>query len=75
MKLKSDISISGFLEAVKLCRDEVSFDTEAGDHLNLKSALSEFVFIVAIGSDPEKFPGTITCSDEDLQRLKPYLEG
>ena len=75
MKLKSNADISAFMAAVQLCRRDVWFDTPAGDRLNLKSALSQFIFIAAAAERSILAEGTITCaSNQDMPKLLPYLE-
>ena len=74
MKLKKDLNIQAFMEAVHTCRYDIYLNTPEGDHLNLRSALSQFVFASAVapmlaGLDPE-----IVCHDKDLPILLPFLE-
>ena len=39
MKLKSSLDLERFFTAVRHCQGRVTFETEEGDSLNLKSAL------------------------------------
>lgn len=48
MKLLDDINLADFFRKVQTCRGEVLLVTSEGDRLNLKSALSQFVFAAAI---------------------------
>ncbi len=47
MKLKKDAHLPTFLQQVRLCAGEVWFVTPQGDKLNLKSVLSEYLFLSA----------------------------
>lgn len=52
MKLKAHMDFTMFLHQVRQCTGEVSFVTQDGDRLNLKSVLSEYLFLsAAIASD------------------------
>lgn len=74
MKIKAQADFVRFLKAVGECSSEILFQTEEGDCLNLKSALSQYVFAM-IFSKPELLnSGRICCSDEDLRRLNDFLE-
>lgn len=74
MTLKSKISYPAFIDCVRRCKNEVFFQTDAGDQLNLKSTLSTYIF-VTIAADPEIFcNGKIICKDTaDYEILKEYL--
>ena len=75
MKIKADADLSAFMAAVQDCLADVWFDTAAGDHLNLKSALSQFVFLVAAADAAVLQEGCVHCSQaSDLPLLLPYLE-
>lgn len=73
MKLYSDIDIVVFLNDVKKCKNEVFFETDEGDKLNLKSALSQYVFFVADNNFKIIEKGQLMFEDEDLGILKKYL--
>ncbi|MDE6168134.1 MAG: hypothetical protein K2G28_06715 [Acetatifactor sp.] len=71
MKLKSNVNVPDFLQAVQACAGEVYFITPEGDHLNLKSALSQFIFTAVIAGQLQKLDGCITAQnpqDEILLR-------
>lgn len=74
MILKSKINYPAFIDCVRLCKDEVFFQTDAGDQLNLKSTLSTYIFIT-ITADPKIFQnGKIICKNTtDYEILKEYL--
>lgn len=75
MKLKTGVNISHFLLAVQSCRGDVNFITPEGDNLNLKSALSQFVFAAVIAGQLETLQGEIQLQDaQDLPLLQGYLQ-
>ena len=76
MKLKTEATLVEFLQAAKQCRGEVLYKTTEGDVLNLKSQLSQYIFLAALASDKQTpLPnGEIVCDDEtDYQILLPFL--
>lgn len=75
MKLRKEISYVKFLQQVRQCNGEVLFKTLSGDRLNLKSALSEYIFIAAATSPNLIENGVIECLDKgDYALLSEYLE-
>ena len=48
-KLKKDTDLAKFLIAVKACKNDVFFDSNEGDILNLASTLSQYVFCSIAG--------------------------
>ncbi|MBD5549745.1 MAG: hypothetical protein HDQ96_01010 [Lachnospiraceae bacterium] len=71
MKLKPDINVPDFLQAVQSCVGEVFFITSEGDHLNMKSTLSQFIFTAVIAGRLQNLDGRITVrnpQDESLLR-------
>lgn len=74
MKLNPNINIPAFLQVVQTCKGNVCFATQEGDILNLKSALSQFMFTTVIASKLQSFEGLITVEDpEDEIRLRDYF--
>lgn len=74
-KLKQDIDYGRFFAAISTCKGDVYFDTVNDDHLNLKSALSQFVFASAIPQYTEQLKGFIVCMvEEDYTQLQNFLE-
>ena len=74
MRLKENIDIIAFLKSVRRCREDVYYDSPEGDHLDLKSALSQYVLTANIRNPQVIQKGDIRCSDEkDYERLKEYL--
>ncbi|HUM84207.1 MAG TPA: hypothetical protein PLN48_10600 [Lachnospiraceae bacterium] len=63
-----------FLKAVGECSGSVYFDTPDGNHLNLKSILSQYVFSAISGQEDLIRGGSVLCSsDRDIDILRPYL--
>lgn len=75
MKIKPNINVPAFLQAVQTCTGEVSFVTSEGDILNLKSALSQFIFAAVIAGKLQSLSGRIIVQDlDDAKRLYDYCE-
>jgi len=74
LKLKRNADILSFMDAVQKCRHDVCLDTSEGDHLDLKSTLSQFVFASAVAAKLPDLEAEIRCGKEDLPALGPYLE-
>ena len=74
MKIRDNIDYVAFLQTVRSCAGQVFFCTTDGDKLNLKSMLSEYIFItVAMSSDLIQ-GGIVNCDiPEDYTRLSEYL--
>lgn len=73
-KLKSDISYANLLKNVERCEGEVLFCTLAGDSLNLKSRLSQFIFAAAVTNPDLIQGGCLVCDCEsDYLSLSSYL--
>ena len=74
MLIKPKIDYSAFLRAIRLCKGEVTFQTDDGDLLNLKSMLSEYIF-VTITADPDFIRnGRLICkNNSDYETLEEYL--
>ncbi len=73
MRLNPNVNVPAFLEAVRSCRGEVSFVTSEGDILNLKSALSQFVFTAVVAGKLTELEGHITVQNSgDEELLYPY---
>lgn len=69
MKLRPNIDYTAFLLKARECKGNVFFCTDAGDRLNLKSMLSEYVFLTAAVTTALAANGQLLCSelqDEDL---------
>lgn len=74
MTLKPDADWNDFLQAVHACKGEVQFETVEGDQLNLKSALSQFIFTAVVTGQLKTFRGQILCEEQDLPLLAPFLQ-
>lgn len=76
MKLKQGIDYGKFFTTITACQGDVYFDTVNNDHLNLKSALSQFVFSCALSQRMELLEGFIVCMvEDDYKQLQNFLEG
>ena len=74
MKLNPNVSIPDFLAAVQNCSRDVWFTTPEGDRLNLRSALSQFVFAGVVAGNLENLLGEV-CPEEpaDLPKIRQFL--
>lgn len=73
MRLSANVNVPSFLQAVQACAGEVCFRTREGDVLNLKSALSQFVFAAVIAGKLQDLEGHITVQNpQDAIRLQEY---
>lgn len=74
MKLSANVDIPAFFEAVQACSGQVCFVTKEGDSLNLKSALSQFVFTAVIAGRLQVLEGCITVQEpQDEALLREYF--
>lgn len=75
MKLRQDINLLEFLNAVQKCRQDIFFNSDEGDQLNLKSVLSQYM-LTAVFSDKALIDGgEIICRNpDDYQKLAYYLK-
>ncbi len=74
MKVQDITDIDGFFKAVDACRGRVELVTEEGDRLNLKSKLSQYIFMAGIFSNgdlPEL--EIIACEKADADRLLDFV--
>lgn len=74
MRLKNSFSPIDFLNQIKKCKSDVSFQTTEGDNLNLKSLLSEYIFLSLTSSSDILQNGQVICeSDEDYKILEDFI--
>lgn len=76
MKLKKEAKLVDFLQAAQYCLGEVYYKTTEGDVLNLKSRLSQYIFLAALSSGKDALmpEGEIICdSPEDMETLRRFL--
>lgn len=75
MTMKEDANLLAFMNAAKACTGEVFYKTDEGDILNLKSQLSQYIFLASAMAGKSKLPeGKIVCENsEDISVLLPYL--
>lgn len=74
MKLKKDINLVDFLEQVQKCKHDVYMETVEEDKLNLKSVLSQYLFVVLVEQKDVWNHSRISCEEEDRELLADYLE-
>lgn len=73
MYLKENVDVIKFLPAVKACREDVFLETVEGDRLNLKSTLSQYVFVACANGKGFLDKARIICTDEDAESLQEFL--
>lgn len=75
MKIRKNIHVTDFLDTVSKCEGNVYFKTTEGDQLNLKSLLSQYIFVSIIDNAELTDNGVVDCSkEEDAALLKEFLE-
>lgn len=74
MRLKENVNLVDFLKKVQKCKYEVYMETEDEDKLNLKSVLSQYLFVVLVEQKDVWKHSKITCEKEDQALLAEYLE-
>lgn len=75
MKIRKNIRVTDFLDTVKKCEGNVYFKTTEGDQLNLKSLLSQYIFVSIIDNTELTDNGVVDCSkEEDAALLEEFLE-
>ncbi len=75
MKLKQNADLPAFLKKVRGCAGEVWFVTQEGDKLNLKSVLSEYLFLSAAISFRLTESGRVAFENqEDAEQVRDFLE-
>ena len=74
MILRQNTDMVCFLQSVAKCSGDVSFITMQGDHLNLKSELSKYVFaVVSANPDILKNGQIMVQKEDDAAFLRDYL--
>lgn len=74
MRLKKDADVMEFMRGIKTCKGGVFFESPE-DKIDLKSVLSQYVFISILGNKKLMESGIICCeAPEDFRSLEPYLE-
>ena len=74
MRLKKDVNLIEFLKQVQHCKYEVYMEIAEEDKLNLKSVLSQYLFVVLAEQKDVWDHSRITCEEEDREALADYLE-
>ena len=74
MNLKKGIDILAFMKRLGSCKGNVFFETPE-DKIDLKSILSQYVFVTVMNNPKLMSNGVITCEkEEDFVYLEPFLE-
>ena len=73
MRLKEGIDLVAFVRRVKECKGDVFLETEEGDKLNLKSALSQYVFVVLTEQREILRNSIVACDSEDQEKLAEFV--
>ncbi len=76
MRFKENVNIRAFLQDVQKCSADVCFQTREGDILNLKSKLSEYVFLAAAASTHGLLSGgeVLLANLADKEKLLAYID-
>ncbi|MBY0217809.1 hypothetical protein [Paenibacillus illinoisensis] len=66
MRLKADVKLTDLIHRAKLCKEDVYYQTEEGDVLNLKSFLTQYLLQSIAYSDASLLAGgQIVCMNEE----------
>lgn len=75
IRLKQRIDHIRFFREIESCKADVWFMTQEGDRLNLKSALSKYLFASISSQEKLLKDGRIECeAAEDYRTLEQFLE-
>ena len=75
MKLKANINYTDFLLQARKCQGDISFHSKDGDQLNLKSILSQYVFVTAAITSNLVLDGNVICeNDADYKIICEFVE-
>ncbi len=76
MQMKEQILLRDFLRDVQKCQGDICFQTRGGDILNLKSKLSEYIFLAAAVSTWDLLSGgeILLANAADRAVLEDYLQ-
>lgn len=74
MRLKDNLDIPGFLQAVQACEGAVYFCTPEGDRLDLKSLLSKYIFSTLTLKTEILRGGWIETTQGDALRLEAFAK-
>lgn len=75
MLLRANANFIQFFREVRKCQGQVLFYSAAGDQLDLRSVLSQYVLSSLIGKRDLLDAGSIVCEKaEDQERLAPFCQ-
>lgn len=74
MKITKIKNIENFMKVVNECKGDVFLDTLEGDHLNLKSKLTQYIALANIfGGDANLGELVIKADQEDIIKIAEFL--
>lgn len=74
MKITKIKDVEAFMKVVNECKGDVYLDTLEGDHLNLKSKLTQYLALANIfGGDANLGELIIKADQEDIVRIAEFL--
>ena len=74
MRITKIKDVEAFMNVVNECSDDVFLDTSEGDHLNLKSKLTQYVALAKIFSgDINLGVLSIHANQDDIIKIAEYL--
>lgn len=74
MNVKKDIDVAAFMKGIKACRGNVFFISPE-DKIDLKSVLSQYVFLAIMNNRKLIKNGEIICEEQaDYKNLEQFLE-
>lgn len=69
MRIRKSTDLEKLFGQIEETEGEVFFQSDDGSILNLKSALSQFLFISVVKSDDIEVSGDFVCDEPDRQRI------
>lgn len=75
MKVPNNLNERKFLEMIETCTGKVELVTKEGDRLNLKSKLSQYVFLAGLlGKDDIKDLEVLAYEKEDMEKISSFFK-
>lgn len=75
MKVPDNLDERKFLEMIETCTGKVELVTKEGDRLNLKSKLSQYVFLAGLlGKDDIEDLEILSYEKEDMEKISCFFE-
>mgnify|MGYP001112552709 CR=1 FL=1 len=74
MKIKPETDLKQFFYQIHHCKGNVWFCTQEGDKLNLRSCLTQYIFVAAFLEKVLTLDGSLYCEyDTDILRLSEFI--